>query len=111
MQHCRYAAAKREHDLHQRLNGKGSKSCTSYGVPAEGAGVAPGEGALDRRVISAAVVNCRDQGIAGRKTGVTVVRWIETLSWWSLPMRGPGGRTANNELYIEVIEETGSEIA
>ncbi len=45
-------------------NGKGSKSCTSYGVPAEGAGVAPGEGALDRRVISAAVVNCRDQGIA-----------------------------------------------
>ena len=87
-----------------RLQPKTINNRTAHGAPVcAPSGVSPSPTTLDRRVISAAVINCTAQGINGRTTGVQVAKWIELfLVEPSLPRT----RTEASDVYVEVIRET-----
>jgi len=85
-------------------------SLRSYGNPAnltgEPTGITPGGTIIDRRVISAAVVNCTAQGVRGSTVDVQVQRWIDLFLVQPSEPRVTGVRTANSDVYVEVIGET-----
>jgi hypothetical protein len=90
-------------DAANRLKNQGSNPA-AHSVPVcAPSGVTPSATQLDRRVISAAVVNCTAQGVNGRTTNVQVAKWIELfLVEPSLPRT----RTEASDVYVEVIRQT-----
>jgi hypothetical protein len=82
----------------------GPNGTTAYSTPVCAAsGVTPSANAVDRRVLSAAVVNCVAQGVGGRTTNVQVTKWIDIFLVEPSTNRT---RTENSDVYIEVIRIT-----
>ena len=83
------------------LRGNASPVCRTPGV-------APSLTQVDRRRISAAVINCRAHALNGAESGVPVIRWIDFFlvepSW----RRDSGNRSEATDIYVEVIGETES---
>jgi hypothetical protein len=71
-------------------------------------GITPNATTVDRRRISAAVLNCEAQGLNGSETGVQVLRWIDLFLVEPSHSRGngPNKRTDMHDVYVEVIGET-----
>lgn len=71
-------------------------------------GVAVGAGAVDRRVLSVAVVNCAAEGVQGSTPGVEVTRWIDVFLVEPSVRRGNGTSnwTEQSDVYVEVIGPT-----
>lgn len=91
--------------LQSQATGNGASGRTSYGQPVGGGGLIPGDNVIDRRRLSVAVINCTAEGISGRTTNVNVSKWIEVFLVEPTISRP---RTANSDLYVEVIQETNS---
>jgi hypothetical protein len=69
-------------------------------------GVVPGGGNVDRRRISAAVINCNAEDVhGGGNTVYPVIRWIELFLVEPSLQRD---RTDPNDVYVEIIGETSS---
>jgi hypothetical protein len=87
-------------------------SLRAYGNPAnltgEPTGISPSDTVIDRRVISAAVIDCTAQKLSGKTTDVTVTKWIDLFLVQPSEPRVTGVRTANSDVYVEVIGETNS---
>ena len=73
-------------------------------------GITPNANTVDRRRISAAVLNCDAYGLNGSETGVPVLKWIDLFLVEPSHNRGNGGnkRTDAKDVYVEVIGETSS---
>ena len=83
----------------------------AYGDPSALAGepspaITPGTTNVDRRVISAAVINCTAQGVNGKSTNVQVQKWIDLFLVQPSEPRVTGVRTSNSDVYVELIGET-----
>ena len=95
-----------------RTYGSGSNARTDYDQPQcsqlqpYGSGVVPGGSNVDRRRISAAVINCTANNVhGGGGTVYPVLKWIELfLVEPSLPRTN----TDKNDIYVEIIGETSS---
>ena len=86
----------------------GSPVCSALQTPSS-AGVEPGGSNVDRRRISAAVLNCRASNVhGGGPTVYPVLKWIELFLVEPSVNRGSGGnqRTDPNDIYVEIIGET-----
>ncbi|QLC22446.1 pilus assembly protein [Parasphingopyxis sp. CP4] len=86
-------------------------SRTGYGAPVcRAPGITPGGTNVDRRRISAAVINCEAQNLNGQETGVHVAHWLDLFLVEPSISRGNGGnqRTRAAEVYTEVIQTTTS---
>jgi hypothetical protein len=71
--------------------------------------VVPGGSNVDRRRISAAVLNCNAQNVQGGGGAVyPVLKWVEMFLVEPSVNRGSGGsqRTDPNDIYVEIIGET-----
>jgi Flp pilus assembly protein TadG len=84
--------------------------CSPLQTPAT-SGIVPGGGNVDRRRISAAVVNCTANNVhGGGATVYPVAKWIELFlvepSVTRSPPGGGGTYTDQNDVYVEVIGET-----
>lgn len=76
----------------------------SHSVPVCAAsGIAPSATAVDRRVISAAVINCTAEGVSGHTTGIQVTKWIDMFL---VEPSVPRTRTENSDVYVELIGGT-----
>ncbi|QDZ08650.1 hypothetical protein FPZ24_15225 [Sphingomonas panacisoli] len=82
------------------MNSYGTPVCWS-GTPATG--ITPGGSNVDRRRISAAVVNCTASGVNGNSTNVPVVKWVELFLVEPSVNRT---RTNQGDIYAEIIGET-----
>jgi len=82
-------------------------SLVHHGNPADMAGeptaITPGGTNRDRRVLSAAVVNCAAEGVSGHTPGVDVNKFIDIFLVQPSLARGNGTRTSNADVYVEVI--------
>jgi Flp pilus assembly protein TadG len=83
----------------------------AYGDPSLLAGepspaITPSTTNVDRRVISAAVINCTAQGLKGKTSNVQVQKWIDLFLVQPSEPRVTGVRTSNSDVYVEVIGET-----
>ncbi|MGN6817672.1 MAG: pilus assembly protein TadG-related protein [Sphingomonas sp.] len=95
----------------QPLSGKN----TGFGNPATGrAGLTPGGNILDRRRISAAVLNCNALSVNGKTSQIPVAKWLDLFLVEPSYSR-TGGNGANKvaytdakEVYVEVIGTTSS---
>lgn len=72
----------------------------------EPAGITPSSTIPDRRVLSVAVINCTAEGLKGKTTDVAVQKWIDVFLVQPSEPRTVGVRTANSDVYVEVIRET-----
>jgi Flp pilus assembly protein TadG len=72
----------------------------------EPTGISPSSTVTDRRVISAAVINCTAQGLNGKSSNVKVQKWIDLFLVQPSEPRTVGVRTANSDVYVELIGET-----
>jgi hypothetical protein len=87
-----------------RLQAQVQGNRTAYGSPVcTTPGVTPTATNLDRRVISAAVINCTAQGIRGRTANVEVTKWIDLFLVEPSLRRD---RTEQSDVYVEVIRAT-----
>ena len=101
----------------------GASSKTAYDKPVANTclatssppyGIVPGINSIDRRRISAAVINCNAYGIAGHESNVPVLRWIDLFLVEPSISRTKcdGGAGCNTkysdktDLYVELIGET-----
>ncbi len=84
--------------------GKNGYAAPSCGVP----GITPGGTNVDRRRISAAVINCSAEGINGRVSGVRVNKWLDLFLVEPTFARDKGNRTEGDDLYVEIIGVTNS---
>jgi Flp pilus assembly protein TadG len=87
-----------------------SPVCSPLQTPAT-SGIVPGGSNVDRRRISAAVVNCTASNVhGGGNTVYPVAKWIEMFlvepSVTRSPPGGGGNYTDQNDVYVEVIGET-----
>ena len=79
--------------------------CSAFQSPPSGTGVIPGSGNVDRRRISAAVLNCHAHNVhGGGGTVYPVIKWIEMFL--VEPSLNRGDRTDANDVYVEIIGET-----
>lgn len=71
-------------------------------------GIAPSGPVPDRRVLSVAVVNCEQEGVQGKTTGVDVLKFVDVFLVEPSFARGSGGnkRTEKTDLYVEIVGET-----
>ena len=71
-------------------------------------GVTPSGPTPDRRVLSVAVVNCEQEGVQGKTTGVDVLKFVDVFLVEPSFARGAGTskRTEKTDLYVEIIGET-----
>ena len=83
------------------LRGNASPVCRTPGV-------SPGPTQVDRRRISAAVINCRAHALNGSESNVPVLRWIDFFLVEPSFRRDSGNRTEATDIYVEVIGETQS---
>ena len=84
--------------------------CSALQTPST-SGVVPGVANVDRRRISAAVLNCNARNVhGGGPTVYPVLKWIELFLVEPSINRGSGGgqRTDPNDVYVEIIGETTS---
>ena len=88
---------------------------TGFGSPATGhPGLAPSASGIDRRRISAAVLNCRALSVHGKTVNAPVAKWLDVFLIEPPFDRSTGNGsnkktyTSSNEVYVEVIGETGS---
>ncbi|HEY0625768.1 MAG TPA: Tad domain-containing protein [Allosphingosinicella sp.] len=91
--------------------GSGGSARTAHGAPVcAPPGITPGGVNVDRRRISAAVLNCEAEGLNGSDPGVPVLKWIDLfLVEPSFPRkRGTTTVTEDKDVYVEVIGETSS---
>ncbi|MBL0925051.1 MAG: hypothetical protein IBJ12_11375 [Sphingomonadaceae bacterium] len=82
--------------------------CSALQTPST-SGIVPGGTNVDRRRISAAVINCDARDVnGGGPTAYTVLKWIELFIVEPSLNRGSGGnqRTDPNDVYVEIIGET-----
>lgn len=87
-----------------RSYGSGNNARTAYGAPVcSPPGITPGATSVDRRRITAAVVNCTASGVNGNSTNVPVVKWIDLFLTEPSVNRA---RTSASDVYAEVIGET-----
>ncbi|MCM3417815.1 TadE/TadG family type IV pilus assembly protein [Sphingopyxis alaskensis] len=86
-------------------------------TPTDPYGVVPGGNNVDRRRISAAVLNCQALSINGHETNLPVVKWVDLFLVEPSIDRtrckgGSGGcntkYTDKTDVYVELIGETGS---
>ncbi len=95
-------------------SGSGASALTSYGSPicssseGYGTGSVPGATTVDRRRISAAVVNCTSNSVNGNSTNVPVATWIDLFLVEPSVARA---RTNAGDIYAEIIGETASGMA
>ncbi|MGL5837064.1 MAG: TadE/TadG family type IV pilus assembly protein [Sphingorhabdus sp.] len=73
-------------------------------------GITPGGDSVDRRRISAAVLNCEALGLNGSETDVEVLEWIDLFLVEPSIQRRRGSTvvTEVGDVYVEVIGKTGS---
>jgi Flp pilus assembly protein TadG len=87
-----------------------SSSLTAYPDPSKLGGeptaITPSATSIDRRVISAAVIDCTAEGLKGKTTDVQVQKWIDLFLVQPSEPRTVGVRTSNSDVYVEVIGET-----
>jgi hypothetical protein len=81
---------------------------TAYGAPicwsgTPTGGITPGGSNVDRRRISAAIVNCDQNSVNGSSTNVPVVKWVELFLVEPSVARA---RTSAGDIYVEIIGET-----
>lgn len=81
---------------------------TAYGSPicwsgTPSGGITPGGSNVDRRRISAAIVNCQQNSVNGSSTNVPVVKWVELFLVEPSANRT---RTSAGDIYVEIIGET-----
>lgn len=71
-------------------------------------GISPSGGTPDRRVLSVAVINCQQEGVSGKTTGVDVLKFVDVFLVEPSLARGSGTskRTEKTDLYVEIIGET-----
>jgi len=83
--------------------GSGCSAAQGYGT-----GQIPGPATTDRRVLSAAVVNCTANDVKGNSTGVPVEKWIKLFLVEPSLNRGTGGSQKTNagDIYVEIIGES-----
>jgi hypothetical protein len=82
--------------------------CSALQTPST-SGIVPGGSNVDRRRISAAVLNCVAEGVkGGGGTVYPVIKWIELFIVEPSLNRSSGGnqRTDPNDVYVEIIGET-----
>jgi Flp pilus assembly protein TadG len=82
--------------------------CSALQTPST-SGIVPEGANVDRRRISAAVINCDARDVnGGGPTAYTVLKWIELFIVEPSLNRGSGGsqRTDPNDVYVEIIGET-----
>jgi hypothetical protein len=80
----------------------GSK--TAYSVPVcTTPGVSPSATAVDRRVLSAAVINCAAEDVSGNSSGLEVKKWVDMFL---VEPAVPRARTENSDVYVELIGGT-----
>ena len=100
--------------------GQGSKS--AYSQPVAGTclatpnapyGIVPATNSVDRRRISAAVLNCKALGINGSANNLSVIKWVELFlvepSFDRSKCKGGGCSekyTDKKDVYVEIIGET-----
>jgi Flp pilus assembly protein TadG len=96
--------------LAQRALGNGAAALVDHDKPvcsplqSFGTGLVPGGSTVDRRRISAAVINCTAQSVNGGGGAVyTVLKWIE---FFLVEPSFNRERTDANDVYVEVIGET-----
>lgn len=94
-------------DMQQTVTG--NKRGYSYPV-CRGAGVTPDETTVDRRRISAAVINCEALNLNGSESGVPVLKWVDLFLVEPSFQRRRGNTvvTEATDVYVEIIGETGS---
>jgi len=88
-----------------------SASRTGYSYPVcRAPGIMPGGDNVDRRRISAAVVNCEAQNLNGSETGVGVLKWVDLFLVEPSVQRRRGSTviTEATDVYFELIGETGT---
>ena len=95
---------------HTNPNGKGisipqpdaATGNYGFGQPANGvAGVAPGPGQPDRRVISVAVLNCQSLNVHGKTVAVPVAAWMDVFL--VQPVASRPGVFSDSNIYVEEI--------
>ena len=91
-----------------RLNAQSApNSLVHHGNPAdmsgEPAAIVPGGTNRDRRILTAAVVNCAAEGVSGHTTGIEVKKFIDIFMVMPSVARSNGMRTSNADIYVEVI--------
>ncbi|MCF8709403.1 pilus assembly protein TadG-related protein [Rhizorhapis sp. SPR117] len=93
-------------DKHQVI---GSKDGYSYPV-CRGTGITPGGTNVDRRRISAAVLNCEALGLNGQESNVPVLKWVDLFLVEPSYQRRRGSTvvTEATDVYAELIGETSS---
>ncbi len=75
----------------------------AFGQPANGiAGVSPGTGQADRRVMSVAVLNCQALGLHGHASGVPVAAWTNVFLVQPAVSRS-GTPFSDSNIYVEMI--------
>lgn len=87
----------------------GSKDGFSYPV-CRAPGITPGGSNVDRRRISAAVINCDAHNLNGSETGVPVLKWVDLFLVEPSYQRRRGSTvvTEATDVYVELIGETPS---
>jgi len=85
----------------------GGKDGYSYPV-CRGSGITPGGTNVDRRRISAAVVNCQAAGVNGATSNVSVLKWVDLFLVEPSYQRRRGNTvvTEASDVYVELIGET-----
>ena len=73
-------------------------------------GITPGGSNVDRRRISAAVINCEAHNLNGSETGVPVLKWVDLFLVEPSYQRRRGSTvvTEATDVYVELIGETAS---
>jgi len=88
----------------RQYGGNGNNGRVSWRAPVcSTPGITPGGSNVDRRRLSAAVVNCTAANVHGNSTGVPVVTWVELFLVEPSVNRA---RTSAGDIYAEVIGET-----
>ncbi|HWU93308.1 MAG TPA: pilus assembly protein TadG-related protein [Sphingomicrobium sp.] len=90
--------------LHTNVNVNGMKAssqpvCTPPGIT-------PGATAVDRRVLTVAVVNCATEGVKGKTKDVGVTKWVDIFLTEPSMARTAGTPTENSDVYVEMIGQT-----
>ena len=93
-----------------RLKSQSAGSYTAHSNPTDLKGeptaVTPGTSAADRRVLSAAVINCTAEGVKGKTQNIQVQKWIDLFLVQPSEARKIGTPSTNSDVYVEVIGET-----
>lgn len=87
-----------------KIQTSAGKDGYSYPI-CRGTGITPGGNNVDRRRISAAVLNCKALGLNGSETNVPVLKFVDLFL---VEPSYPRVRTSDHDVYVEVIGETNS---